>query len=316
MIMKNRQILKRVIYNSLMLLSIGTGYVAETNTGVDIPQVKLRSWPTKIIDDYAPTDHIQQLGDNEEEYFGFTPILGNYVGLSQNDLNLKELADKNMNYPSMIISKEDLSLDCSYSLDDTFSVPKVTIRDEFNSGIFDIDSSVVMVSGGIINAWGEISYPNDEDQDFQQLIVLQDKAAANQEIYNASWSKFSKDVAYHSAKYIGQKAWENAGYYGRLIGAWHINHLAVDTLEELTANVSWGVANLAGGPAVGAGAYYTTKGVLKTLRFVLPGFEGYLAGVYVPITKTLIVDPLLNYGPSFATEVAKTAYSAVKSPCS
>ena len=85
MIMKNRQILKRVIYNSLMLLSISTGYAAETNTGIDIPQVKLRSWPTKIIDDYAPTDHIQQLGDNEEEYFGFTLILGNYVGLSLND---------------------------------------------------------------------------------------------------------------------------------------------------------------------------------------------------------------------------------------
>lgn len=274
------------------------------------PKVKLQSWPPEIIDDYVSTQHIQQFNDNEEENFGFTLMPKDIcAGLQQSDLNLKDLTDKNVSPPSMTNLNEELYLNPSYSLDNTFFVTRASISDVFNSEIFDINSSVVMISRDIVNGGRKISHPSDEAQASQKLVVFQVNAAADLEIYNTSWRKLLKDVASHSAKYVRKKAWENADYYGRLIITWHINHLAVDALSELTANISCGVANLAGGPAVGVGAYYTTKGVLKTLRFLLPGFEGYLAGVYVPLTKTLIVDPLLNYGPSVAKGVAKAVYS-------
>lgn len=94
-----------------------------------------------------------------------------------------------------------------------------------------------------------------------------------------------------------------------------MNYYGLNVIEEAAAYGAYGVGTLMSSSAVGSGAYYATKGTLQATRYVIPGFEGYILGALAPVTKTLIVDPVVNYGPSvvsraFNAGVAGTQYVA------
>ena len=175
-----------------------------------------------------------------------------------------------------------------------------------------VSTSFVKVSNGLMNAVGEVTDPIENDEFHLQNCVMQDKAAAEQEAYNNSWNKFTKDNVIAGARFAVGKAWDISSYAARTALAWNMNYYGINLIEEATAYTAYGLGALAGGPAAGTGAYYATKGALKVARFVIPGFEGYLAGVCAPVTKALIVDPVINYGPSVVKGVANAGIAGTK----
>lgn len=156
--------------------------------------------------------------------------------------------------------------------------------------------------------WGDLSY--------QYNLKKQDQASADQEAYNNGWAKYAKDTAIGTAKFTGQKLWDTASYAARTALAWNINYYGLETIEEAVAYTAYGLGTLGAGPAAGSGAYYTTKGVLKVARYVVPGFEGYISGALAPVTKTLIVDPIINYGPAVVSKAASVGVSGTKAAIS
>lgn len=153
-----------------------------------------------------------------------------------------------------------------------------------------------------------------EEANKKAVIAAYEKGYEEAQAYENSWGKYVKDTAVDGAKWAGNKVLENADYYGRLGIAWHLNYYGVNTLEEVTAQVVGFGTTFMAGPAAGAGAYTATKAGIRTARYVLPGFEGYLAGAYAPITKMVVVDPaiaIVKKVPAMARAGYNAASSAV-----
>ncbi len=148
-----------------------------------------------------------------------------------------------------------------------------------------------------------------EEADKKAVIAAYQKGYEEAQAYENSWGKYAKDTAIDGAKWAGSKLLENADYYGRLGLAWHLNYYGVNTLEEVTAQAVGFGTTLMAGPAAGAGAYTATKAGIRTARYILPGFEGYLAGAYAPITKAVVVDPAIAIVKKVPT-MAKAGYNA------
>lgn len=171
------------------------------------------------------------------------------------------------------------------------------------------------VSRGIVYSDGRLEHPSYVDPVFQNHCLAQNQASIDQDAYNNSWTKYAKDTAVSGLQYTGEKLWDVTSYAAQTALAWNMNYYGLDVIEEAAAYGAYGVGTLMSSPAVGSGAYYATKGTLQAARYIIPGFEGYISGALAPVTKTLIVDPVVNYGPSvvsgaFNAGVAGTQYVA------
>ncbi len=122
-----------------------------------------------------------------------------------------------------------------------------------------------------------------------------------------SWGSWALNKAVGATKYVGGKLLESGAETAKYLLAWNLNYYGVNALEELTAYGVYAGATLVGGPVAGDAAYYVTKGGIKLARWVLPGFDGFIAGTYAPLTKNFVVDPLVNNAPA----IAKAAVSTV-----
>jgi len=157
------------------------------------------------------------------------------------------------------------------------------------------------------------------------LVLIEDKASENELAlvpYDAefaakqlgttqeedeSWGSWVLNKAVGATKYVGGKLVESGAETAKYLLAWNLNYYGVNALEELTAYGVYAGATLVGGPVAGDAAYYVTKGGIKLARWVLPGFDGFIAGTYAPLTKNFVVDPLVNNAPA----IAKAAVSTV-----
>lgn len=116
-----------------------------------------------------------------------------------------------------------------------------------------------------------------------------------------------------SAQYKGKILWDAASYATNTALAWNINYCGIKIAEEALAYTAYGIGTLGAGPAVGSGAYYATKGAFNVGRYLVPGFEGYIAGALAPVAKTSVVDPIINnYGPSVIKGVTKVGIEGIK----
>lgn len=174
-----------------------------------------------------------------------------------------------------------------------YSMPVVMAHD-----LKDFESSMINVSRGTVNAFGELTHPSDTDKLFRTHCLAQDQASIDQAAYQNSWAKYAKDTAIGTAKFTGQKLWDTTSYIASTALAWNMNYYGLNIIEDAAAYTAYGVGTAMSGPAVGSGAYYATKGTLQAARYVIPGFEGYISGALAPVTKTLVVDPIINYGPA------------------
>ncbi|MGI4851096.1 MAG: hypothetical protein ACRYGR_04075 [Janthinobacterium lividum] len=155
----------------------------------------------------------------------------------------------------------------------------------------------------LLNDFDMMDDNGDMDPSFKSHLLAQDQAFADQVAYNNGWSKYAKDTAIAGAKYTGQKVWDTASWTARTVAAWSLNYQGVEALEQAVAYGAYGVGYIAsyGNPVVGNVAFHTTQKTIKIARYIVPGFEGYLAGTFAPATKALFVDPAvnlaINYGP-------------------
>ena len=121
-----------------------------------------------------------------------------------------------------------------------------------------------------------------------------------------------------AASFTASKIGESA--YGMLKygAAANLNYAMIPLLEEVTA---LGVGALSGAAAtilVGPSAaiptakatYGATKSALWAASWVAPWVKGAVAAAYVPITKTLIIEPIMENGPSIVKNVAEYVYNA------
>jgi len=122
-----------------------------------------------------------------------------------------------------------------------------------------------------------------------------------------SWGSWALNKAAGATKYVGGKLVEGGAETAKYLLAWNLNYYGVKSLEELTALGIYAGTSLVAGPVAGNTAYYMTKGAFTVGRWVLPGFDGFIAGTYAPLTKSFVVDPLVNNAPAIATAVASTA---------
>jgi len=141
--------------------------------------------------------------------------------------------------------------------------------------------------------------PYDAEFAAKQLGTTQEEAE--------SWGSWVLNKAVGATKYVGGKLVESGAETAKYLLAWNLNYYGVNALEELTAYGVYAGATLVGGPVAGDAAYYVTKGGIKLARWVLPGFDGFIAGTYAPLTKNFVVDPLVNNAPA----IAKAAVSTV-----
>lgn len=181
-----------------------------------------------------------------------------------------------------------------------------------NNTAEDLADSFLNVSRGTMNAWGEIENPADKDPSLKANLIAQDQAVAQQDAYDKSWNKFGKDAVIATAKYTGATMYDMASYAARTALAWNVNYYAINTVEEGIAYTAYGLATLAGGPAAGSGGYYAAKGALKVARYTIPGFEGYISGVLAPVTRAVVVDPVINYGPAVVKGVANVGMTGAQ----
>lgn len=176
-----------------------------------------------------------------------------------------------------------------------------------------IDEEFVKLSAGTISADGSVTYPCDTDFNHIKNMASHEKARLEQETYEKSWTKLSIDAGKSAALFIGNKLVENADYYGRLALAWNLNYYGIEAIEELTANIAYASATLVtGNSVVGTAAYAAAKAGIKAARWIIPGFEGGISGVYAPLTKAVIVDPVINYGPTVVKSTAKGIFNVGK----
>lgn len=121
-------------------------------------------------------------------------------------------------------------------------------------------------------------------------------------------------AAHFTAKKVGDVAYGGIKY-GM---AANINYAMIPVIEEVTA---MGVSACSGAVAivlVGPGAaiptakamYGTTKSALWVAGWIAPWAKGVLAAAYAPITKKLIVEPIMEKGPEIAKSVARYVYNA------
>lgn len=122
-----------------------------------------------------------------------------------------------------------------------------------------------------------------------------------------SWGNWAMNKAVGATKYVGGKLVDSGSETAKYLLAWNLNYYGVNALEELTAYGVYVGASLIGGPVAGNTAYYVTKGGIKLARYVLPGFDGFIAGTYAPLTKSFVIDPLVNNAPAIAKAAVSTA---------
>jgi len=122
-----------------------------------------------------------------------------------------------------------------------------------------------------------------------------------------SWGSWAMNKAVGAAKYVGGKLVDSGAETAKYLLAWNLNYYGVNAVEELTAYGIYAGATLVGGPVAGETAYYVTKAGIKVARWVLPGFDGFIAGTYAPLTKTFVVDPLVDNAPAIAKAAVSTA---------
>jgi hypothetical protein len=111
------------------------------------------------------------------------------------------------------------------------------------------------------------------------------------------------DVAYGGIKY-GMAA--------------NLNYAMIPVLEEVTAIgvglCSGAAATILAGPGAAIptakAMYGTTKSALWVAGWVAPWVTGAMAAAYAPITKTLIIEPIMEKGPAIAKSVAGYVYNA------
>lgn len=176
-------------------------------------------------------------------------------------------------------------------------------------GIFD-DKDVVQVSRGVMCSDGLLIHPLDhlESKDlFNKHLKAQDDASQQ------GWGTWLKNNACFATKSFAEKVLDIANHQGRLVLAWNLNFYAINTLEEVTARLIQMGTTLVAGPVAGEVSYGLTKTQLKLCRGLVPGFEGYLAGVYAYPTKVFVLDPVIQHGPRIVKGSAKVAYFGAKS---
>ena len=135
---------------------------------------------------------------------------------------------------------------------------------------------------GTMNAWGETGTASSEEESFA-------------------------GKAFNTLSSAGNAILDNG--YARGALAWNLNYYGAKSLEEVLAYGAYGVGTLVAGPVAGNASYYTVKGAINAARYVIPGFDGYLAGTLAPITKAVVIDPLVNYGPSIVKGAAEAVYN-------
>lgn len=137
------------------------------------------------------------------------------------------------------------------------------------------------------------------------------KQSGNTQEEAENWGNWALNKAVGATTYMGEKLVESGSETAKYLLAWNLNYYGVNALEELTAYGVYAGATLVGGPVAGDAAYYVTKGGIKFARWVLPGFDGFIAGTYAPLTKSFVVDPLVNNAPAIAKSAISTASTCV-----
>ena len=131
-----------------------------------------------------------------------------------------------------------------------------------------------------------------------------------------SWGSLALNKTAGAAKYVGGKLGESGAETAKYLLASNLNYYGVRTLEELTAYGIYAGTSLVAGPVAGNAAYYVTKGAFTAVHWIIPGFDGFIAGTYAPLTKSFVVDPLVNNAPAIAkatVSAASTCASYAKS---
>ena len=254
----------------------------------------------------------------------FSIISAAIIGLYSAPLAISEGSDNNslkdFEDSMVMVSKETITLeDFEDSMVDVSKIA-MTASEEKNFQKHLLAQDQASANQGIYSIMNDfVEMPGDEDQghkdpSFKRHLLTQDQAFADQQAYNNSWSKYAKDTAISGVKYAGGTACALA----KTSAAWSLNYYSVEALEKAVAYGAYGAGYIAsyGNPVVGNAAYYTTKAAIKAARYIIPGFEGYLAGTFAPMTKALIVDPVVNltvnYGPSVVKGVAKGTIATAK----
>ncbi len=122
-----------------------------------------------------------------------------------------------------------------------------------------------------------------------------------------SWGSWALNKTAGVAKYVGGQLVESGAETAKYLLAWNLNYYGVKSLEELTAYGIYAGTSLVAGPAAGNAAYYVTKGAFTVGHWVIPGFDGFIAGTYAPLTKNFVVDPLVNNAPAIANAAVSAA---------
>ena len=123
-----------------------------------------------------------------------------------------------------------------------------------------------------------------------------------------SWGSWALKKAVGTTKYASEKLVESGYETAKYLLAWNLNYYGVRTLEEVTAYGVYEGVSLVVVPVAGNSAYYVTKGAFTVGRWVIPGYDGFIAGTYAPLTKAFVIDPLVDNAPAIAkTTISKAS---------
>lgn len=109
----------------------------------------------------------------------------------------------------------------------------------------------------------------------------------------------------------------------RYAAAYNASYYGIEGLKEATALGLYGLTYFAGtyvaGPTTGLyaanGAYYGLKASFKCMDWLMPGYNGVLAGAYTPLVK-LVTDKAIDYAPTALGVLYTGASSLVSSATS